>query len=270
MGWMTLRSILIAATLAAAPLHAPAAPGEGTVALEILPGWRTDRGTHIAGIRIRLAPGWKTYWRAPGDAGIPPEVTWSGAENVAAARFHWPVPEVWTSNGMRSIGYADEVVIPVEFDTPAPGESAHVAGEIDFGVCHDICVPVRIAFTADLPSEGRRDPAIAAALVDRPLTAAEAGVTGTSCRVERAGDGLRLTAHLTLPATGGVEEVVIETGDPGLWVADPATRREGGTLIATTEILPPPGSIAALDRSALRFTVIGADHAVDILGCAAE
>ena len=62
---------------------------------EISPGWR-EGYSHVAGLTIRLAPGWKTYWRAPGDAGIPPSFNWSGSKNVADVRVQFPVPEVFS------------------------------------------------------------------------------------------------------------------------------------------------------------------------------
>ena len=80
-------------------------------------------------------------------------------------------------------------------------------------------------------------------------------------------DGLRLEARIEMPPAGREEETVVETGNPYLWVAEPATRREGGTLIAATEIRHMEQKPFALDRSALTFTVLGQSHAVEIAGC---
>ncbi|MEJ6478965.1 MAG: protein-disulfide reductase DsbD family protein, partial [Octadecabacter sp.] len=99
------RIALTLAALVALSVPAAADPMDGVAAFDILPGWRTDRGTHMVAVRISLAPGWKTYWRAPGDAGIPPQFQWDGSQNINAAQFHWPIPEVMNQNGMRSIGY---------------------------------------------------------------------------------------------------------------------------------------------------------------------
>ena len=57
---------------------------------DLLTGWRLEDGRHAAAIRIRLDPGWKTYWRAPGDGGIPPSFDWQGARNLAGWSVHWP------------------------------------------------------------------------------------------------------------------------------------------------------------------------------------
>ena len=127
-------------------------------------------------VRISLAPGWKTYWRAPGDAGIPPQFQWDGSQNVATAQFHWPTPGVMNQNGLRSIGYDKDVVIPVELTVPDAGAPARLRGGVLIGVCQDICVPMSFDFDAILPVSGARDRAILAALADRPKTQAEAGI----------------------------------------------------------------------------------------------
>lgn len=262
-----LRPVLIALSLTAVPAVAEV-PAD-LARIEVIPGWETDRGTLMAGLRITLAPGWKTYWRAPGAAGIPPYFDWAGSQNITGAAFHWPVPEVFDQGGMQSIGYDGQVVIPIEITPAQPGSPAHVAGTVEIGVCHDICVPVTLDFAADLPLDGHRDGAIVAALVDRPMTEAEAGMTAASCVLLPSDDGLQLTATLTLPQVGGGEVVVVETADPTLWVSEPSVERSGDTLTARAEIIARAGAPVAIDRSGLRFTVLADGAAVDVQGCAA-
>lgn len=268
---------LAALTLAClvVPPLAPAAGAQGyddVVDLEILPGWRTEDGTHMAGLRIRLAPGWKTYWRAPGDAGIPPLFDWQGSQNMSGVAFHWPVPEVGVENGMRSIGYGGEVTIPVQVAVSDPGGMARMAGRVQIGICEEICIPVELSFDALLPptSGAGRDPAIVASLVDQPLAAAEAGVGTVVCDVSPIEDGLRLVATVQMPAAHQSDVVVIEAGDPEVWVSEPRVRRTGTALTAVSELLHVDGGPFALDRSEVRITVIGgAAGAVDIRGCTA-
>src|SRR5258705_742891 len=64
------------------------------------------------GLQLDLEPGWKTYWRSPGDSGIPVTVDWSGSRNVAAVGFAWPAPRRFTLFGLEIFGYGDEVVFP--------------------------------------------------------------------------------------------------------------------------------------------------------------
>ena len=65
------------------------------------------------GLEFQLKPGWKIYWRSPGDAGFPPRPDWHDAENVAAAEIAWPAPERFTIFEMETLGYKDEVVLPL-------------------------------------------------------------------------------------------------------------------------------------------------------------
>lgn len=259
--------LLLALLLASGPVWAEAPPRpEDLARLEVLPGWRAGEGRHIAGLRITLAPGWKTYWRAPGAAGLAPLLDLGGSEGVEGVEVRWPVPEVFDFAGMRSIGYHDAVTIPL--DLAVGGGRARLEGAIEIGVCDDVCVPVRLPFAADLPEPGRRDPLIAAALVDRPLTAEEAGASAT-CAVAPSGEGLGITVRVAVEPQGAREVVVVETADAGLWVSEAEARREGGALVATAEALARDGGPAALDRSALRITVLGEGRAVEMFGCGA-
>jgi DsbC/DsbD-like thiol-disulfide interchange protein len=250
-------------------LAAFAGPPEDVIEVEVLPGWRTADGTHMAGLRFTLSPGWKTYWRAPGDAGIPPLFDWAGSENIGGAEFHWPVPEVFHLNGMMSLGYSGQVVIPVELSPAEPGEELHLSGTVDLGVCEDICVPMTLSFSADLPAEGERDASITAALVDRPLTVEEAGVTAAHCDMVPSDGGMVLTASVRMPPDGGDEVVVIEPGVPGVWVSEARTWWQDEWLMAEVSMVSADTAPMAIDRSALRITVLGASGAVDIHGCEA-
>lgn len=234
----------------------------------VLPGWVMPDGTRVAALHLSLKPGWKTYWRAPGDAGIPPEFDWSGSRNLGGIGVTWPTPQVFHENGMRSIGYTHEVVIPLAIAPHRVGQPVHLSGDMELGVCSDVCMPHTLHFDAIIDgSETAPTPAIAAALAQRPYTAAEAGVTSATCRIEPIADGLRVEARVVMPSAGGSEEMVIEPGQADIWVSEPKTRRAGNAVIATTDMIHVSGGGFALDRSAIRLTVIGASHAVDIQGC---
>ncbi len=263
------RALLAAALLAAAPAAARAqeAVPADIVQAEILPGWSTPAGTRMAALRLTLAPGWKTYWRAPGDAGIPPAFDWSGSRNLAGVAFHWPAPHIFKSYGIRTIGYAGELVLPIELRPERPGAPIRVRGEMDLGVCETVCIPARVTFSADISGDGAMDPAIRAALADRPVSSAAADVTQVACAFSAVSDGVRLDARLEMPRIGGDEVVLVEAGDPGIWVSEAQVARRGGALHVRVDMAPPPGGPLALDRSALRFTVLGRSRAVDIRGC---
>ncbi|MEN8919125.1 MAG: protein-disulfide reductase DsbD domain-containing protein [Octadecabacter sp.] len=244
-----------------------AGPTDGVVEVEILEGWRTESGTHMAGLQVRLAPGWKTYWRAPGDGGIPPRFGWQGSNNFDGVSMHWPVPEVFHQSGMRSIGYSDVVVIPLELNVTNQGAPVQMRGQLQIGICDEICVPVLLDFDTTLPVTGTRDPMIVAALLDRPQTAQEAGVSAVTCSIAPIDDGLRVTARVNMAPMGVSEDVIIESGDQQVWVSQPNMWREGDALFAQSDMIHVNGGSFALNRSDVRITVMADGRSVDIQGC---
>lgn len=260
--------LLVLALLLATPVSAQSVAD--VVRLELLPGWRQADGTHMAGLRITLAPGWKTYWRAPGEAGIPPSFDWSRSRNLAGARTHFPVPEVFRINGFRTIGYKDGVVLPLALRPVDAGQAIILTGRVELGVCESVCIPFEARLEATLPpGEGTGTTAIRAALSDVPLSSAQAGVRSVSCALRPIADGLRLTATVEMPALGRDEATVIELADPAIWVSEVKAERRGGRLTATADLVPPAGAPFALDRSSLRFTVLADGRAVEMRGCTA-
>ena len=265
---MPLKSLLLAAVMAM-PTTAAAQFAGDVVTGRLMLGWRMENGHHMAALRLRLDPGWKTYWRVPGDAGIPPRFDWSGSDNVGAVTVHWPVPRIFDQNGMRSVGYAGEVVMPVEIVPARPGEPIALQGRIDIGVCQDVCMPVALAVNASLPSEGVAAGSgdIRAALANRPMSAGEAGVGNVTCGVEPISDGMRVTVRVDVPPMGADEAAVVEFADPTVWISEAETAREDGALVAMADLVPAEAAPFSLSRQDLRFTVLGEGRAVDIRGC---
>jgi DsbC/DsbD-like thiol-disulfide interchange protein len=262
-------ALALSVLIASGPAHAGGS-GPGEVAeIDILPGWRLADGRHMAAIRIRLADGWKTYWRAPGDAGIPPEFDWSGSRNLEGVEYHWPVPEVFDLNGMRTIGYTHELILPIELEPRRAGKAITLKGSINLGVCRDVCMPMQARVSARLGVATGADRVIARALDQRPDTATEAGLGRISCDLTPIDDGLRLTAELALPLVGPDEVAVIETADASVWVSEAMIARSGGLLTATADLVPPAGVPFMVDRSGVRITILAAGRAVDIRGCTA-
>ena len=238
------------------------------VTAQVLQGWVQADGSRVAAVHLSLEPGWKTYWRTPGDAGIPPRFDWSGSRNLQSVSVSWPTPKVFDDNGMRSIGYADELVIPLTLSPKSSDKPVRMRLTMDIGICSDICVPHRLTFDESIESEETRPtPAIAAALAQSPYSEQEAGVTSAKCRIEATQDGLRSEARVRVPSAGGTEVMVIEPGLGDVWVSEADTRRAGGEVIAVSEMIHVDGGPIALDRSAIRMTVLGSNHAVDIRGC---
>jgi DsbC/DsbD-like thiol-disulfide interchange protein len=242
---------------------------DDVLSAQLRPGWQMENGGHMAAVELQLAPGWKTYWRSPGDAGIPPSFDWSGSENVKSVLLHWPAPEVFEANGMQTIGYHERLVLPVEITPQDPSRPVRLSLVMALGVCDEICLPALLELSSDLAPPGAPDASIRAALTSRAATASEAGVTSVACSVDPINDGLRLTARVRLPDPGRPEVVAFETADRNVWVAEAITQREGGDLVSMTELVPPNGAPFALDRSGITMTILAAGSAIEVKGCPA-
>ena len=248
---------------------AHADPADHDTRLTVLSGWTTASGSQMIGLRIDMAQGWKTYWRAPGDAGIPPQISWAGSTNIAGAAFHWPVPEVFYEGSARSIGYTDTVTIPMEVFPTQTGAAMQLSGQLDIGVCAEICVPVTLTFDMPLTPVTSRNPAIVAGLMNRPTTALEASLGTTTCAMSPLDGGMRITTVTTLPNVGTLSGIAIETSDPTVWVSEPKMQRSGRTLTATAELYQVDNKGFAIDRSGVRITLFADRQAIDIRGCIA-
>ena len=239
----------------------------GLQGADLIPGWRTDAGTQMTAMHLTLADGWKTYWRAPGEAGIPPRFDWTGSENIGAVAFHWPAPQVFDLNGYQTFGYSHELVLPIEITPADPAQPIQVRAQVELGVCEEICVPVTVGFDETLPPGGARDKRIEAALAAMPKPAAQAGLSAVRCELEPIRDGLRLTARLSMPPLGADEVAVIEAGEGDIWVSAPETARRGGALVSVVDLVPANAQPFALDRSTVVVTVLAGDRAVEQRGC---
>jgi DsbC/DsbD-like thiol-disulfide interchange protein len=134
-------------------------------------------GSLLAGVEIALDGGFKTYWRNPGESGLPPAFDWSGSENVANAEVLWPAPTRFEDAGGVSYGYADRVVLPVRVTLRDPAKPVRLTLKLDYGVCKDICIPAHAELTLvpsgpeTAPERGSIEQALARVPVPKPLGA---------------------------------------------------------------------------------------------------
>lgn len=102
-----------------------------------------EGGVWQAGILVELEPDWKTYWRMPGDSGIPPQFDWAGSKNSASIEVGFPVPRRFNDAGGETIGYHDRVVFPVFVKPEKPDAAVSLQLNMFFAVCKDVCIPAR-------------------------------------------------------------------------------------------------------------------------------
>ena len=260
----SLSTFALALSLAT-PAHADTASPLGAMAqVSLLNGWALPNGNYMAALHVKLAPGWHTYWRAPGAAGIPPQFDWTGSNNIKTAQFHWPVPMVYDQNGMQFLGYEGALVLPIEF-TPTSSGKIHVSGEVTLGVCDEVCMP----FTAQLQAQfDPQDLAQNKTLIQAMLKQKPKRAKGAHCSAKVIDDGVQLTATMNIPALGGTEMAVIEHPDTTIWVSEAVSTRSGHSVTMTSDMVPANAAPFLLDRSQVRLTVIGEDgKAYEAMGC---
>lgn len=142
---MQFRSII---TGAACSLLATAALAEQKPYRVSLIGDSFDGRSWHTGVLVELEPGWKTYWRMPGEAGIPPEFTWSPSA-PAQVSLSFPTPARYADQSGETVGYEEAVVFPVMV-TPEKAGSLDLGLEMFFAVCKDICIPATASATIAL------------------------------------------------------------------------------------------------------------------------
>jgi len=105
-------------------------------------------------LHLEIAPGWHTYWRNPGDSGLPTEIAWQLPEGFSAGDIQWPPPKRFVQGTIGNYGYADttDLLVPIAVPVaPAPGDNVHLAAEAKWLVCSEICIPGEAALQLDLP-----------------------------------------------------------------------------------------------------------------------
>ncbi len=156
-----------------------------------------------AGIEVRLKPGWHTYWRYPGDAGVPPRFDFQGSQNVKSIDVHWPAPTRMTEAGLTAIGYDRDVILPLAIVPQDAAKPVVLRLKLDYAVCEKLCVPADGKAELALPGgASAREPS---------LTAAEARVPKQRKLGEGAGLGIRA---VTRDGSADPPRIVVDVAAP--------------------------------------------------------
>jgi DsbC/DsbD-like thiol-disulfide interchange protein len=255
-------------TLAFSAFSSAAQAMDNPVHLSVIQGWEQADGTRLAGIRLDLDEGWKTYWRAPGEAGIPPSFDFTRSRNLQGFLVEWPTPVVFDQGGMSTIGYKDFVIFPVVMTPKRESRKIALRGTIDIGVCKDVCLPVSLDLNAEISANVTdRDPALAAAMASLPFAPTDVGVSKVACDLAPEDGGFVLSTSVTMPPAGSSEFAIFESSDPDHWLTETKSQRSGDTLVSTGSLSSMSGMALSVNRSDIRITVLGSDYAVDIQGC---
>jgi DsbC/DsbD-like thiol-disulfide interchange protein len=150
--------------------------GDGRASARLIAGAQ-DPDMVRAGLQIRLGSGWKTYWRYPGDSGVPPRFDFSGSDNLASVEIQWPAPLRLGEEGDSIIGYIDEVILPLRITPQDTHRPVALHLKLDYAVCEKLCVPAEatLALTLDrAPSSQAAALASAEARVPKPSALGDA------------------------------------------------------------------------------------------------
>ncbi len=169
-----------------------------------------------AAVEIVMPAGWKTYWRAPGDAGgIPPEFDFAASQNLAEARVLYPAPHRLFDKAGATIGYKDRVIFPVALTAKDPAQPVQLKLKAAYGVCKELCVPAEAEIEVAVPPDAAASAEIATALATVPVSAPVQGrdPAVSAWRVEdRAGKPVLVIEAIDPGGAGGDAFVYASTG----------------------------------------------------------
>jgi DsbC/DsbD-like thiol-disulfide interchange protein len=167
-------------------------------AVRLISSGPLEKDHYLAGLEFLLEPGWHTYWRYPGEAGIPPLVTLVDSENLKDFEILYPTPERYSDGFSESIVYHHGIVLPIRISPEDPNEKVRLSFEIFFGICSDICVPGDADLTLEFNPNAQVDK-LAARLISRDLATVPNAASVDGLRVESvalSGDRLVIVANV--------------------------------------------------------------------------
>jgi DsbC/DsbD-like thiol-disulfide interchange protein len=237
---------------------------DGHSSVRLLAGSRSA-AVLMGGIAFALQPGWKTYWRTPGDSGVPPRFDFSKSENIEAVTVLWPAPTKFDDGaGGYSLGYQNQTVLPLRIVAKNADKAVTLRAEINYAVCDKLCIPVEASAELTFNSvASTQDSALSAALETVPKPANIGDPTPLTIRgLKRDGNSMVLV-DVAAPETKEVNLFVegptpdwslpvpklVEHGPPGL-------QRFAFALDGV-----PPGTNP--EGAALRLTLVGGDRAYE-------
>jgi DsbC/DsbD-like thiol-disulfide interchange protein len=221
-----------------------------------------------AGVEIRLAPGWKTYWRYPGDSGVPPRFDFSKSENVKSVAVLWPAPHRFADGGGASIGYKSHVLLPLHVVPSDPKRPVTLRLALDYAICENLCVPAKGESWLELHrASSVYDSAVAAAeaLVPKPARLGDvAPLAIRSVRQESGDPHPRVIVEVAAPPAAPLD--LFAEGPTEEWalpLPDPIDHNASGLQHFSFELDGlPPGAKAA--GALLRFTLVAGEQAIEV------
>lgn len=232
----------------------------------VFSGMRSPDGVHQSALVISMSPGWKTYWRHPGDSGLVPEFDFSGSENVRSIRFFWPRPEIETLDGITSLIFHDELVLPFEV-MPENGADAVLNLTVQIGLCKNICIPWDIDISALLPAAGGELPTQFGLAMQKVIPVFDGPKNfAAKCKIKPNEGYIELDLSFAGGTLAGTPYTVIESQDPKHVIFDIASHA-GVQHKITAKIADMDGKGLVFSRQDLQVTLLNNENALSFIGC---
>jgi DsbC/DsbD-like thiol-disulfide interchange protein len=205
-----------------------------------------------AAAEIMIPPTAITYWRQPGDAGVPPKFSVNGSENVADAKVLFPAPQRIEEQGIEAFGYSGGVVFPIRVMARDPSQPVRLRLNVKYAVCDNICLPEESNAELLLPegARGPQDATIAAAEAQVPVALSPQAVVANVAIVPDKG-AANPTWQFTWKGGGVPIDLFVE--GPNGWVFE--THRRPDALFAIVAVEEPASGAAA--KVAVKLTLTG-------------
>jgi DsbC/DsbD-like thiol-disulfide interchange protein len=254
----------------AAAADASAWDGDARASVRLItagPSKPAPGGPLRAGIEIRLAAGWKTYWRYPGDSGMPPRFHFDRSDNVADVAVSFPAPHGLTDEGGTSIGYKDGVILPLRVVPRDATKPVLLRLDLDYAICLNVCVPMGAKAELPLPGDGGQDAALAASEARVPKALAlGAGDTLSIRAIRREDRGTRPRILVDVAAPPGVKLELFAEGPTPDWalpIPSPVSDAPAGLRRFAFDLDGvPPG--ASPKGATLRLTAVSGEAAIEV------
>jgi DsbC/DsbD-like thiol-disulfide interchange protein len=220
-----------------------------------------------AGVEIRLDPGWKTYWREPGDSGVPPTLDFSGSENVTSVTVLWPAPERFPDGaGGNSIGYMGHLILPLHVLPKDAAKPSSLHLKLAYAICGNLCVPAEANLELTLSGDGAEDVALEKEELHVPRRVALGEGKDLSIRsVQRqpGGEHERVTVEVAAPKDAKVT-LFVEGPTPEWALPLPEPSGTAGDLQRFTFDLDGLPAGAHTEGAILTFTAVAGDDAIEV------
>jgi DsbC/DsbD-like thiol-disulfide interchange protein len=212
-----------------------------------------------AGVEFRMDPGWHTYWRYPGDSGVPPRFDFDASENLGSAKVLYPAPHAFTDESGTSIGYLEHVIFPVEVTPRDPKKPVHLKLTVNYAVCQKLCVPAEANLELIVGDKSDFDQRLgkAEAAVPKVVSPQQAGLT-----LHRVNSDAKPAVELQVAGANKDTQIFVEgpTLEWALPIPKPVSGAEGRYSFALDGLPPGTDPKAPVD---LTFTVVNGDKAIE-------